>query len=505
MQFKRREILKLSPWLASALSQTRFIPPSHPAAVKSQNVIVLLFDTWTAMNISLHGYSRETTPNLSRIVDKAILYHNHFAGGHETYSGTTALLTGAFNWTTWGFGADKAIRPPFDQANMFSAFNDYHRLLYTHNPVAEQVLKYFTRHIDHYQPRQSLYINSDYWLNDVFGKDFDIAGLSWVRLVSYQDEGYANSLFVGHLYEKYQEQLVDSYRQQFPLGPPVIQQDNYFILEDAINWIQQQAINAPRPYLGYYHLLPPHAKYTPRREFFDRFKSDGFEPLFKPTHPLANRPNDTNLSKSRKMYDEYILYVDAELGRLYDFLQANSLLEDTWLVITSDHGEMFERGIYGHRQPTFHNPVIRVPLLIFPPGYNSHQDIFEPTSAVDVTPTLLHLTGHKIPAAMDGLVLPPFTPYEYPLEREIFASAWDTNLARNIRTNATAMLVKGQYKLISYEGYSELPGKQPYFELYDYQNDPQELVNLFQPNSDLSVQMLQILQDRMRQAESKSS
>ena len=467
-------------------------------------MIVLLFDTWSAMNVSLYGYERETTPKLSRIADKATVYHNHFAGGHETYSGTTALLTGAFNWTTWGFGANKAIRPPFDRVNLFGAFDDYHRIAYTHNPVAEQLLDYFTRHIDHYQPRQSLYINSDYWLNDIFGKDLDIAGLSWVRTASYQDDGYANSLYIGHLYEQYQERLVASYRDQFPLGPPVIQEDNYFILEDAIDWIQQQALSAPRPYLGYFHLLPPHAKYKPRREFFDRFRSDGFEPVFKPSHPLANRPNDTNLSKSRKMYDEYILYVDAELGRLYDFLQDNDQLKDTWLVLTSDHGEMFERGIYGHRQPTFHNPVIRVPLLIFGPGQTTRQDVYEPTSAVDVLPTLLHLTGHEIPHELDGIVLPPFSQEEALRERNIYDAAWEMNLARNVRMNATAMLVRDQYKLIYYEGYDELPGKQPYFELYDHQNDPQELQNLYQQQPKVSEELFMVLQERMQQADSIS-
>ena len=195
-------------------------------------------------------------------------------------------------------------------------------------------------------------------------------------------------------------------------------------MEDAIDWIQEQAATLPQPYLGYFHLLPPHAKYKPRREFFDKFVGDGFVPQMKPTHPLANRPNEDNLNRSRKLYDEYMLYVDAELGRLYDYLESEGHLENTWLVLTSDHGEMFERGIYGHRQPTFHQPVIHVPLLIFEPGQQERQDIYTPTSALDIVPTMLHLTGHAIPGVMDGQILPPFNHSDLPAARSIYAATW---------------------------------------------------------------------------------
>ena len=231
MSANRREFLKLTSTLGAALPFTRHIAPAHANASGAQNVIVLLFDTWSAMNVSLYGYDRDTTPNLARIAEKAHVYHNHFAGGHETYSGTCALLTGAENWHAWkGMNANKAIQQPYKDANLFGAFSDYHRLAYTHNPVAEQAINFISQNIDHYQPRQSLYLNSNYWLNDVFGEDFDIASLSWVRVVASEDDGYANSLFVGKLYEAQQEKMIEGYRDSFPLGPPVIQEDNYFLL-----------------------------------------------------------------------------------------------------------------------------------------------------------------------------------------------------------------------------------------------------------------------------------
>ena len=51
-----------------------------------------------------------------------------------------------------------------------------------------------------------------------------------------------------------------------------------------------------------------------------------------------------------------------------DFLQSTGALENNWIVLTSDHGELFERGLRGHQTPMLYEPLIRVPLLIFEPG-----------------------------------------------------------------------------------------------------------------------------------------
>ncbi len=63
-----------------------------------------------------------------------------------------------------------------------------------------------------------------------------------------------------------------------------------------------------------------------------------------------------------------ILYADKEFGRFFDYLDSSGLLDNTWVVLTSDHGEMFERGIDGHDTEVLYEPVIRIPLMIFEPG-----------------------------------------------------------------------------------------------------------------------------------------
>jgi len=65
--------------------------------------------------------------------------------------------------------------------------------------------------------------------------------------------------------------------------------------------------------------------------------------------------------KKRIEYDEFLLYVDREFGRLFNYMETSGLLENTWVVFTSDHGEIFERGSIGHSSDGLYQSHIRVP------------------------------------------------------------------------------------------------------------------------------------------------
>ena len=76
-----------------------------------------------------------------------------------------------------------------------------------------------------------------------------------------------------------------------------------------------------------------------------------------------------------------MLYVDAEFARLYNLLEASKMLDNTWIFLTSDHGETFERGMVGHTETHLFQPSLNVPLIVFPPGKTSRTDVFQTTSA----------------------------------------------------------------------------------------------------------------------------
>lgn len=209
-------------------------------------------------------------------------------------------------------------------------------------------------------------------------------------------------------------------------------------------------------------------------------------------------------TNERRRYDEYILYADVELGRLFDRLDQSGALKDTWVVFTSDHGEMNERGILGHHTSVLYQPVIHIPLLIIEPGQMKRQDVFESTNSVDVMPTLLKVTGHAIPNGLEGKVLPPFAETPLDPQRSIFSveAKFTSDPERKPLWPLTPTMIKDQYKLIRYTGYSELGATDPLYELFDMRNDPEEMAELYASRpgvaADLTHEMLETLKNKDR-------
>ena len=172
------------------------------------------------------------------------------------------------------------------------------------------------------------------------------------------------------------------------------------------------------------------------------------------------------------------------------------MLDNTWVVMTSDHGEMFERGISGHVTRVLYEPVVRIPLLIFEPGRKSRLDVHTPTSAVDVLPTLLHVTGGLSPDWTDGVVLPPFSDSALDGNRSVFVLEAKKNDRYAPLTTATVAMIKGNYKLMNFFGYEELGGEER-IELYDLENDPEELNNLYSVKRETGKELLVELEAKL--------
>jgi choline-sulfatase len=323
--------------------------------------------------------------------------------------------------------------------------------------------------------------------------------VGWTRTIKKEEEGFAYSLFMSELYKNYIHARVEDVAQQFPRGIPSIRGDNFFLLEDAIDWLQSEVTRLPQPFAGYIHLMPPHAPCSTHRDFYRAFAGDGYLAPAKPASPFSGAATEAELDRQRIAYDEYILYLDREFKRLFDYLDETGVLSNTWVVFTSDHGELFERGIRGHISPLLYQPVVRVPLLIFEPGRTARLDVHAPTSAVDILPTLLHLSGERPADWAEGRILPPFAAEERDPERDIFALHAKTNDPEQALTHATAMLVRGRHKLMYFFGYEELGAGVERVELYDLQNDPEERHNVQTEQSALGRELLNVLQGKLRE------
>lgn len=196
----------------------------------------------------------------------------------------------------------------------------------------------------------------------------------------------------------------------------------------------------------------------------------------KPRHPFAaSNLSEQSLRKYRREYDEFIADIDAEFGRLISSLEKAGVLENSYVIVTSDHGELFERGEQGHASALMYAPVTHIPLLISAPGQRTRSDFHSLTSNLDLLPTLLQIAGRDIPDWVEGRLLPGFGGTE-DASRSIFPLMAKDNAAFRPISHGTFTLINGAHELFFFTGYRDHPDT---FELYHLQEDPQELHDLF--------------------------
>jgi len=464
-----------------------------------QNILVIVFDALSARHIGLHGYHRDTMPNLTRLSKRATVFHNHFSNGSFTTPGTASMLTGTLPWTHRAIRINGTVKKSLAENNIFTLFADYYRTAYSHNPLANYLLTQFSGAINNYIPQEKLFLFNDRLIRDLFSRDEDTATVAWTRIIKRSEEGHSYSIFTPGMYEAFRDSKVKNIKVDFPYGLPSVYNDNYFTLENGINWVMDHIPALPQPFLGYMHFFPPHFPYKPRKEFTKTFTTDTWSPKEKPLDIFTEERTPDFLNRRRAEYDENILYADSEFGRLFSHLESTGILENTWLILTADHGELFERGIWAHSTPTLYQPVVRVPLIIFEPGKQIGQDIFRNTSAIDLMPTLLHVTGHPIPDWVEGSILPPYTPLPSN-SKGVFAMQARFNDPQLPFTETSIMHVHENYKLIYYLGYEELETAGERYQLFDIQADPDELTDLSLIKRETASELLNLVKTRLNEA-----
>lgn len=499
-QINRREFLKLLSVLPLLqLNMPQFVGQAN--ATKSDpsmpNVVILVFDALSAEHLSMSGYKRTTTPNIDRFAERATIYHENYSGGNFTSAGTGSLLTGTYPWTHRAIHLHGTVLDSFAERNIFSLLADkgYHRAAYSHNLLVTSLLFQFREDLEVLTRTRELCLADDQFSDLLFPNDFNTAFWSeWLTLRG--SDNSPGSLFLSLIHRLYRSVhkrgLTEQYANQFPRGIPNLH-NLYFILEDAIDWILVQLKSMPQPYIAYYHLLPPHEPYTTRKDFVNKF-ADGWNPEPKPSTKFSHDVPDKLLAKNRRDYDEYLAYADAEFGRLVDELEASSALENTVFIFTSDHGELFERGIRGHVTQTLYQPVIRVPLIISMPGQNKRIDVNSPTSSVDLLPTIMSLTGQPVPEWCEGEILPTFGDSAPLSSRKIYAVEAKSNPKLAPLNKATISLMNGEYKMIRYSGYK---GEEESYELYNILDDPEERQDLYQSNHPAAADIKHQLKEKL--------
>lgn len=253
-------------------------------------------------------------------------------------------------------------------------------------------------------------------------------------------------------------------------------------IDNAIDWLQTRAQRLDRPWTMTIEINPPHPPYTTEPRYWQMYQGLGDLPACGIEHESAQHPyaqdvrdngrwdfSDELVRDLRQGYFGAVTYVDDQLGRLIDAVDALGLTEDTVVCYTTDHGEMLGKfGMWG--KTSMYEDSVRIPLIAAGPGLLRGARVSTPVTSLDLQAALFHAVGARRPEAWRGTPL-----QEIPVDdasRPAFASYH----GHNVR-GGSFMLRMGGWKLL----YNTAAPHQ----LFNLRDDPEELVNLWADRPDI--------------------
>ena len=485
----RREFLKLISLTPVGIFSRTLSKLTQTLNNGASNIIIIVFDAWSQKHVSLYGYPRHNMPNLEKFAERATVYYNHYSAGTFTSAGTASLLTGLYPWSHRVLHLGAALRPQHAKHTIFDLLSQTHATLgYAQNEYADQILYALGGELEtHVQNLAFSLQNSNLYGASIFNNNPQIAFASFEDNLIKTLKGHDSSMFLGPLLRLYflhrRAKFLDHYGENYPLGLP--NSSEVFLIEDVVDGAIQILKGIRSPTLAYFHFYPPHDPYCPTRQFFEKF-TDGWEAPHKPIHDLSEEKLDAEeLLLNRRYYDEYVTSWDSEIGRLFDFLSESGLTENSYIFITSDHGELFERGIKGHFTKLIYDPIIRVPLIVSRPGQTTREDIHSLTSSVDIVPTVMSVLGQSVPDWAEGKLLPGLGGVESQ-HRSIFSVDAKYNSSFTPLRNYSISITRDAHRFIHYSYPKDDYEK---YEFYDLSNDPNELEDLYPAKPSLALDM----------------
>ncbi len=169
------------------------------------------------------------------------------------------------------------------------------------------------------------------------------------------------------------------------------------LMDRALRWLER---TGDEPFFLVMFLTAPHPPYKPpskARRFLEEVPEGDYNehPFKEYTEPM---PREEHL-RVVAAYDDEVAYMDRQIGRLLDFLERSGRDEDTSIIFTADHGELFgQHNCYLHAYHMWEQ-ALRVPLVIASPRLPAGGTLEDrPTTHVDLAPTALELAGLDRPA-----------------------------------------------------------------------------------------------------------
>lgn len=183
-------------------------------------------------------------------------------------------------------------------------------------------------------------------------------------------------------------------------------------VDAALEWFDTRKGEQEKPWFLFLHTYETHHPYASHRRFLeavgDRYQGPlpdiiGKE-LLEDINAGKMAINDEDRRHILAAYDAGVLSMDESMGHLLEGLRKRGLLDNTLIVLTSDHGEeLGEHGRMGWHSHALWDELLLVPLVLaFPGGEHGGRRIAQPVRGVDVLPTILEVLGLDPPGPLDG-------------------------------------------------------------------------------------------------------
>jgi iduronate 2-sulfatase len=283
------------------------------------------------------------------------------------------------------------------------------------------------------------------------------------------------------------------------------------VARHAINRLRELSKDRKQPFFMAVGFIRPHLPFSVPKKYWDMYDRDklpmpvyekdpdgapkfavkiggeinAFKPIPEDDKGLFDEELKRNLIHG---YYASISYMDKQLGRVIDELKRLNLDKNTIIVLWGDHGwHLGDHGIW--TKHTNYEQATRIPLLIKAPGITTAGSVSNQTvETVDIYPTLTDLAGLAKPSGpqpIDGISLKQVLKDPSLKNKDHIYHAYprEGNMGEAIRTE--------RYRMVKWTNMKDK--SKVVYELYDYETDPNETVNIAKQNPAIIKKLLKIL------------
>jgi len=473
-----------SSWLANKTPRTSAHAQNQGQGLSSFNVILLVLDAVRADHLGCYGYQRDTSPHIDDLASKGILFSSAFSHAGRTYMSVPSLLTSTFPSTHGVINSFSCL--PRDCPTLPSYFRlaGYSTAIFSTNPYISTTYGYDSGVDDLYEPVQNE-------LRRTFFGSLSSYAISAVGLASKKFSSFAS-------------RLLESSFSYFASDRKLARTDPEFMTTQMVSWISRHQDSR---FFIYAHLEGGHMPYRSPLVYKKLFSANDegrqIDNPFLLTPQEKEKLDTREIERMVALYDAKIRYHDDQLSRLFEYLEAAGLDQETIVVITADHGEEFgEHGGFTHSN--LYSGTIRVPLVFYSPRlFPEPRSIDALIGHVDLLPTLISLAGladkPKLDRRIEGL---DFSTYlrgvgDPPCREYIFSEL-------NVEDRRFGMKIWRSILSRSFQAIQVHSGSLTQRMLFDLAGDPEEKTNIYQENSEVDQHLFEIMDSVYQLSISKS-